>query len=327
MSVPGCGTLNNMLTVPMKRLTRPDTPSRSFRITERDVAIVRAVARWRFMSSDQVVRYLTSLDSTTSAQQVSRRLAHLFYRNFLDRPPHQHLQLSSFSHLIYGLGREGARLLAESGGDVDAHVQWTTKNARATSAFLLHTLETAEAMLHFEAACRERTDLRLLDHHDLLSYFPAATRELDDPFRLRVSVQQDFKPLALNVIPDRLFSILVPDNHRHNFCLEIDRSTMSVAARRLTGKSSFARKITAYFAAWEQDRHVHQWDMRGFRVLSVVPSEKRIHNMLAVQRSITGDRLAALFLYCTPERIAAHGPLAPIWISSESDNVALLERK
>ena len=105
--------------------------------------------------------------------------------------------------------------------------------------------------------------LRLLDHFDLLPYFPAATRELVDPFRLRVTVQHEGKPVALNAIPDRLVSLVLPDNRRHNFCIEIDRATMSVAARRLSGKSSFGRKIRAYYAAWQQDRHRDQWGLPG----------------------------------------------------------------
>jgi len=314
-----------MLTAPMKRLTRPDTPSRSFRLTERDGEIIRAVARWRFMTSDQIVRYLTVLDGTTSHQQVLRRLALLFYYHYLDRPAHQHLQLGTLSHLIYGLGREGARLLAGAGDAVDPHLEWASKNSRASSPHLMHSIETTETMLAFDRACRERGDLRLLDHHRLLPAFPAATRELKHPFRLRATIVRGSQSLALNVVPDRVFAIVRSDNRPFNFCLETDRARMSVTARRLTGKSSYARKLTAFFAAWQQDAHRIQWNMHGFRCLSVVPSEKRIQNMIALQRSITSNRLSALFLYTTPERIAARGPLAPIWISSDADGITLLE--
>ena len=67
--------MKTMQTIPsMKRLTRPATPPRSHRITERDLAILRAVAAYRFMSSEQVVNYLTIFDPTTSHQQILRKV-------------------------------------------------------------------------------------------------------------------------------------------------------------------------------------------------------------------------------------------------------------
>lgn len=311
------------MTPQFKRLSRPDNPP-PFRLTDRDRLIISAVGRYRFMTSEQVVRLLTLLDPTTSSQQVLRRLQFLFYHCFLDRPRHQHLQLSSFAHLVYGLGREGARAIADSAPHINPNLEWSAKNARATTPHILHTLETTEAMLHVERACRERGDVRLLDHHDLLSYFPAATRELADPFRLRISVQHEGRPVALNAIPDRLVSIVLPDSRRHNVCLEIDRATMSVAARRLSGKSSFGRKVRAYFAAWQQDRHKEQWGFQGFRILTVTPTESRIKSMITVQRKITGNHAAAMFLYTTPQRLADHGAFAPIWISANVDGQRLL---
>jgi hypothetical protein len=99
---------------------------------------------------------------------------------------------------------------------------------------------------------------------------------------------------------------------------------MSIAARRLSGKSSFGRKIRAYFAAWQDERHRDQWGFQGFRVLTITPSETRIKGMLTVQRKITNNRAAAMFLYTTPDRLAAHGAFAPIWISADGDGQRLL---
>jgi hypothetical protein len=189
-----------------------------------------------------------------------------------------------------------------------------------------HTLETTEAMLHCERACRERA-VRLLDHYDLLPYFPAGTRDLADPFKLRVTVQHEGRSVPLNAIPDRLVSIVLPDSRRHNFCIEVDRATMSVAARRLSGKSSFGRKIRTYHTAWQQDRHREQWGFQGFRVLTITPSETRIKGMLTVQRKITESRAPGMFLYTTPQRLAAHGAFAPIWISAEADGISVLDRR
>ncbi|MFN0217371.1 MAG: replication-relaxation family protein [Hyphomicrobium sp.] len=302
---------------------------------------MRAVARWRFMSSDQVICFLTGLtneelstlhdDKPWAFQQVLRRLFLLSSHHFLDLPPHQVMQLAAFAPFVYGLGREGARLLAELGDPIDPRLQWTTKNSRATSVFLLHTLETTEVMLSFDQACRSRTDVRLIDQPNLLPHFPTKTRDLDDPFRLRVTIQRDFKNVPLNVIPDRLFSFAYPDNTGHHFALEIDRGTMDVGHRskrlRLVGKSTFKRKLIAYFEAWKQERHREQWGFRGFRVLTCAPSETRVHNMIEAQRQVTNDTARGLFLYTTPRRLADEGAFGPVWMSSETDGVSLLDRK
>jgi len=53
------------LTPQLKRLSRPDNPP-PFRITDRDLEILRTVARYRFMTSEQIARYLIMLDPATT---------------------------------------------------------------------------------------------------------------------------------------------------------------------------------------------------------------------------------------------------------------------
>jgi len=45
---------------------------------------------------------------------------------------------------------------------------------------------------------------------------PEATRRLEDPFRFRVAIEHDFKRIPINIVPDRMVSLLYDDNHRHN---------------------------------------------------------------------------------------------------------------
>ncbi len=300
-----------------KRLSRPQTPP-PFRLTDRDVALLQAVARWRFATSDQLVRYMRISDPDASEQNVTRRLMALFAHRYLDRPSNQHVQLQAFSHLVYGIGRKGANLLAELGEDIDPRLKWATKNRRASNAWLLHALGVTEAMILFEAACAMRGDVAVRDGGSLVGDLPEHTRKLRDPMRLRVSITDKGKKIPLSVVPDRLLSLTLTNERRFNFALELDTGSMSVTGR-------FARKITAYVAAFREERHREQWGFQGFRVATVTPSEKRIMNMLAAQNAITSGRLAGMFIYTTPQRLNAHGPLGPIWITSERDDVSLLE--
>jgi hypothetical protein len=305
---------------PLKRMTRPETLP-GFRITPRIIAMLRAVAHYRFLTSDQIAR----LDGG-SPQRVVRLLQLCFYHGLLDRPSNQHAQLAAFFDdgnrpMVYGLSRKGANVLAEAGLAVAGDRQWSSRNRSATMAFLAHTIEVAEAMMRIGFACAERSSAHLVDHRELLPLMPAATQRLDDPFRLRVAHRSDRgEAIDLNVIPDRLFSIIV-DGERANFALELDRGTMSNG----TVETSYRRKLTGYFEAWKQRRHAEQWGFKSFRVLTIAPSEPRIANIMSVQAEITGDAASGLFLYATPLTLAEHGALGPAWRSSTRDRIGLIE--
>lgn len=310
---------------PLKRLSRPSVPP-GFRLTERDVAILHAVARFRFLSSQQLARLIGGSEAALLV-----RLKLLFYHAYLDRPLHQHAQLAAFFDegnrpLVYGLAKKGARLLAEMGLAIDHKLDWTQKNKSATSQFLAHTLEVADAMIGVDLACRDGRALRLIDHHELLPFMPAKTRNLRDPFRCRIELTDKGLrvPVSIAVVPDRLFSLAYDNATRLNFALELDRGTMDIRAKQLAGKSSFRRKLMGYFHAWRARRHTDVWGFQSFRVLTVTTSVKRIEHMIGAQREVTKDSAFGLFLYTTPERLAAHGALGDAWVSGAGERVALV---
>jgi hypothetical protein len=308
---------------PLKRLSRPATRP-SFRITDRDLAILWFVATVRCATSDQIARRIGG-----SPRGVRSRLKYLFRAGYLDRPVHQHAQLVAFFDegnrpLVYALARKGARILAEHGAPVDHRLDWTTKNKRATAPFLAHTIEVAEAMLGFHFPADAPDAPRLIDHAALLPFMPEATRSKRDPFKLSVTFTLDRQQVTIAVVPDRVFSLLYPANTRFNFALELDRGTTDIKAKRIAGKSSFRKKLLGYYHAWRQRTHTEAWGFDRLRVLTITPSEKRLANMLDAQHEVTNGSASGLFLYTTRDRFADHGPFAPIWTSSKSDGVSLL---
>lgn len=308
----------------MKRLTRPAHPP-GFRITDRDIAILAAVARFRFLSSQQIVRVIPG-----SEHALLVRLKLLFFHQYLDRPRHQHAQLAMFFDegnrpLVYGLARKGAQLLASLGLAVDAKLDWTLKNARATSAFLAHTLETADAVIAFDQAARA-AGLRLIDQPELRALLPEARRNAHHPFRCTVAVRTSTTaaPVSIGVVPDRMFSLVLADNTRHNFALEIDRATMDVHAGKIAGKSSFRRKLLSYFSAWREGLHTQAWNFRNFRILTITTSPKRIDTMLRALRDVTRGAAPGLFLFTTRDRLSAHGALGDAWMNGSGEITRLI---
>jgi hypothetical protein len=180
-------------------------------------------------------------------------------------------------------------------------------------------------MIAFQLACTGQGAPRLIDQHELLPYLPEETRAARDPFRCPVSVRikDQRTPITIGVAPDRLFSLAFDDHTRANFALELDRGTMDVKARRLVGKSSFRRKLIGYWNLWQEGRHTERWGFKSFRVLTITPSPKRLENMIAAQQEIVGAKGSSVFLFTTPERLAAKSPLAGVWISGKGEAVTL----
>lgn len=304
---------------------RKQTPA--FELTARDLAIVNLVARFRFLTAPQITRLVGG-----SHQQILRRLKFLFDAAYLDRPPAQKLQLAHAIDdgnrpFVYGLGRQGAHVLAEAGVSISDRLDWTTKNNSAKALFLAHTIETAEVLIGFELASRASNSARLVDQPDLFPYLPEATRNARDPFRIRVTVRvkEHPTPVAIGIVPDRVFSLFLTDNTRHNFALELDRGTMDIKARTLIGKSSFRRKLLGYYQLWQDGRHTDAWGFKSFRVLTITPSEKRIAHMIAAQKEIVGQSGLNLFLFTTPQLLKEKSPLGDAWISGKGNIVSLID--
>jgi hypothetical protein len=309
------------------RLTPPqDIVPPAFRLTSRILSILSWLATDRFLSTDQIAR----LDGG-SPRGIERILRLLHRHGFVDRPAAQAAYLSSFLHdgnvsLAHNITRKGMRLLADNGVPVDPRLDWTTKNSGNTALFLAHALEVSETMLAFRMAMPADQSLRLIDHNELLPSFAEAPRESEFPYRLVVTIQQDNKPFTIRVIPDRLFCICTEGNRRWNFALEIDRGTENLTHRskKLTAKTTFAKRTTGYYHAWKQGKHDESWNFKGFRCLTITTSDARIDHMLDVQQAITNDYAAGLFLYSTRERIEEHGVLGPAWRSSKEDGIRLV---
>ena len=314
-----------------KRLTPAPEP-KSFRFqasddNSRDLAILQFVARVGNASSDQITRHVVGTLGG-SERGTRNRLKLLFDHKFLTRPKLQYVTLTTYNApLCYGLGTRGARLLAEHGERINDAIDWSAKGAQVPLQ-LAHTIEVAELVLAFDAACRAHPGIHLIDQPSLIDYMPEATRASANPFSCDVTLKlpQLRSPLDLSIIPDRLLCTLyVATNTRNSYAVELDRGTMPVGNQqsKLIGRSTFRKKLLTYYHLWKQDLHTQRWGFKGgFRILTVTTSEARMHSMLDAQREIT--TVSQLFLYSTPQRLAMHGAFGPAWLTSTHDGVSIL---
>src|SRR5437667_5895445 len=138
------------------RFRRASEPP-AVRLTDDDVAIVRELARHRFLRSTHIAVLVgRSLDRTND------RLKGLYHHAYLDRPRAQldYYSTRGSDHMAYGLADRGARLLIERDGIEFANVEWSRKNREAGRPFIDHQLAIMDFYVALQIATRDSDDLR-----------------------------------------------------------------------------------------------------------------------------------------------------------------------
>jgi hypothetical protein len=237
------------------RFGRPNT-SPNIQITDRDIEILAAHARYRFLRSSQVV----GLFPDDPPKKLIERIGQLQAAGFLDRPPAQierYRPGGGSRPIVHALANRGAALLAER-ADIDpGRLSWERKNHRATRPFVDHTLDVADVAIAFQAACRRRHPLvRYLAGPELVATLPEPTRTQPKPFKLTARIAFNGQQRQDAVIPDHAFALVFGDGSKRAFLVEVDRGKMPVARRHLN-QTSILRKALAYEQA-RRSRHIEK---------------------------------------------------------------------
>jgi len=142
--------------------------AKPIRLTARDIEIIRALHRHRFLTTD----HLQKLTGTESRWAMNARLRLLYDHKYIDRPQ---AQKSLYSHsdkrpVIYALGNKGASLLStRSGISMPKMVYWTEKNRRVREAHIEHTLGIADFVLGIEIMCQEKEHIEFIDPQTIIA--------------------------------------------------------------------------------------------------------------------------------------------------------------
>src|SRR5581483_7287700 len=261
----------------LPRFSRGDT-SPNFSITERDVEILREIARHRFIRSTHISQLVAG-----SHKKICERLTYLFHAGYVDRPPAQldyHVRGGGSTPIIYALGNRGARLLNEHEPIVRNCTNWSKKNRDAGREFILHTLAITDFDVGLVRSCKLHRELTLLDQDRLRSSAPVEA-DRETLWRWRVTVHYRGMSKQIGILPDYVFAIMLADGRRRPFVVECDRGTMPVARNSLD-QTSMLRKFLAYEAARSQRLPETHCGWKNFRVLVVTSSIERIAHMQTV---------------------------------------------
>lgn len=296
----------------LPRFNRAETPPR-FQLTERDIEVIRQVARHRLLRSTHISQLLQA-----SHKKICERLTPLYHAGYLDRP---RAQLEYFvrgggsSPLVYALGNRGAQLLASHDNFGNIKIDWRDKNKQLGREFIKHTLAISDVRVALSAACRNEAGPRFQDRDELFKTLPAATRSTRAPWAWRVRLQHDGAFQDIGLVPDHTFALLLSDGRRRPYVLECDRGTMPVKRSSLH-QTSMLRKFLAYESASSQGIHTRQFGWRNFRVLTTTSSAERADNMRALIARTPPLKHSPVFLFAAHDQLAADNILAHCWIDA-----------
>lgn len=284
-----------------KRKPRFSRVKIAFKPTERDLDIVRHIARHRFLTT-QHIRHLVN----GGLQGVGRRLHVLYHAGVLDRPRAQleYFHRGGSKPMVYGLGPQGARLLYQRGEN--SRIDWTAKNRNATKLFIEHTLRVADFMVAVEVGCRAVN---------------AELKHFDERPRWNISWHHARERCSLGVIPDAVFALSLPGQQPLVYCVEVDCATMPVKRRSLQ-QTSACRKFLAYHATWRQEVLSRQFGWKRFRVLTLTTSQERAENLRRAARQLPSGH--GLFLFNHFSQIDVSDVLKSPWHAASNESAESL---
>jgi hypothetical protein len=308
-----------------RRFTRSRS-ERDFVVTERVLSILRALARFRILTIDQIVTLLDIEQDVrrmppVSSQKVSRLLRSLFDAGYVERLLGPVTNLTEFSAVrrmptTYALAKSGARHLADTDHMPLDRLDWARKNKRLHSSHIDHTVGIADFVISFLGDCRNH-GLDLIDHHDLVPYMPPSVRGASE---LTLSVTVDGVEYTRR--PDRILAVADHTGTRLPFALEwhsgeVPGGRDPDALWRGYRQSRFSDTIWIYWQARKADAFKRLWGASNFRILTVTASDASIVNLSRKVAHITERPSTKLFLFTTPARVLRDGPLAPIWYAPQ----------
>lgn len=265
-----------------------------FRLTERDIVLIRMVYEYRFLHID----HLSALVGR-SYKKVHGRLLHLVRHGFLSRIEFP------FQRHIYVIGRGGIDLLVEQGIAPRELIDCRLRHQELTELFLKHQLMLIDLRCMLDLACRG-THLRLQSWRE--------GKELWD----RVATWRGHERIELPVCPDAFFVLedgsRPPGSNRLNFFLEADRST--------TTHKRFVQKLIAYEEYLGQRRHHVKYGIKSFRVVTFTLTEPRALLLGAAAHDALREETFKYFLFATMDGLSIRAPqpiLADIFVAPQAE--------
>lgn len=293
-------------------------------LTDRDKLWIRAVHRFRLITTDQAVLLVNG----GNRNAINARLAKLRDHDYLQRPRVQLEQSHREKrHTVHALGQKGAKWLEHNDGVMFPKGKgWTTANQLKSIDRMLHDIGVVDTVLHVVNAVEDQSSIGMIHQQELLAQANWPPRLKN--FRLPTQIMKQGQLFSRGTDPDYTFALTKTvdgEERKALFFLEYDNATEDfIKADSIA--SSIAQKHICYNDAHERKLQRVLYGISNFRVLFVVADTKdRIRKMRATfDVKIGNPARAGVFLYTTVTELEARGALADIWVDATGRRTAIV---
>jgi len=237
-------------------------------LTERDVAILRALYRYRFLTTELIHRLFFH---ETGLQVTQRRIRKLFDLGLCGRRPIVSLTDPAnplTSGMVHFLDIDGATFL----GATD-DLRRLRQHNQVSVGTVNHFLMTNQFMVELELACT-LAGYSFVEHRDELHL----KADYD-----RVTLKEGSKNVKVAVIPDTYVSVQTPQHKEpSHLLLETDTGTEK--------SSIIKRKVQAYLKYLKSDEIIARFGSEKMRILFVAKTERRANNLKAYAEEVGAEK-------------------------------------
>ena len=285
----------------------------NFVLTDRDIEILRAVNRCRYLRTSQIKRIV--FPQNTTLQSTRRRLKYLFHNKFLGRIT-PFIQIGQGEgETAYYLDKAGGELLKEYGDELYSYSQQN----QVRTQFLNHALDLSEFRINMETALKSHPIIELYRFtcdFELKEYtLKAMGRKI---YKLYDEVIHPINRQRHVVYPDALIILKGKgeyDEFQKVYFLEIDRGTesLSVIRDKVIGYNIYHKqKIFNKFGAGDV-----------FTVLLQTSSEKRAEN---IRKYLVDQEGAELVWVTNVQQVDENSIISsPIWQDYQFEQKAMIK--
>lgn len=277
-----------------------------FVVTERDLSVLDALGRYRYLRTGQIARLIFPQSKTV--QSARRRLKYLYHAGYVGRIQPLIDSALGQSEMAYYLEPSGASLL-----DQDTLPKFSRKGT-VKPMFLRHALAVSEFRLNLELAVQDLPEIslhRAIMDHELKSHTENAVGKRR--YRLFDEVLDPIGRRNLVVHPDMMFVLKAQTDQgktfQRLFFVEIDRGT--------EGLRVIEDKLIGYHLYQREGVFRKFGDFDRFRVLFQTNSDRRKSNICDLASRFSDQ----LDTWVSSEQEVDGGSVltSPIWSASDSD--------
>jgi hypothetical protein len=261
------------------------------RVMARDIELLQAVVRYRFLHSQQICW----LFPAGSPLNLRVRLRKLYHHGYLDRVQMPTMALND--PFIYVMTERGALLIAEYGQVERSTVKWQRHLNEVEPSHIKHRLAINHVLISFRTALEQAKQAGQLADYRVYRA---------DPKKHRMVVQRRDTHGHLqdhSAIPDAILMIRATTGEHGIYFVEVDRGTM--------GLTRWQEKITTYLEYIASSLLERDWNSRWAILLTVTSSERRLVS-LAERTAAIGGRRGCWFT--TAAQLIPETALSPLWV-------------